>query len=511
MVRDRCYHLGSIDDLKQIEASLPKPLHLFHANRSEEVLSYWDSFDWRLYQTGLLLLSSSKEIRLFKEKDGGLFLLTQADLPRASPFFSWDLKAGEMRQSLEAVVDARALCLLMKVRLKREFLQVINEDNKTVVRLFVDEYKMKKNSAQCHLLPRLGIETLRGYEEEAQAIADLLISMGHAAVQSSPYEEALELLSVSPKAYSSKVKIKMNADDSSAEVVRALIAASLHIIKKNTDGILADIDTEFLHDQRVAIRRLRSLIGQLDGVFSSEIHHRFKSEFGELSRMSNAVRDLDVWLLEKDAYRTLVPPVLLGGLNIFFKEIKSRRQAEHRRLLEMMQRKKFHKLLEEWERFCQEPSFPKGKCADQGIRALAESRLKKSFAKICKEGQRIDENTPDEEIHRLRLQCKKLRYLFEFFASLFSENHLEQMLAQLKQLQNHLGAFNDLHVQQVWLEDALHSIKKGSEVSAAIGALMGAMYQQQLSAKKLIFGDIRTFIGADTRELMKKLLAQGKK
>jgi CHAD domain-containing protein len=79
----------------------------------------------------------------------------------------------------------------------------------------------------------------------------------------------------------------------------------------------------------------------------------------------------------------------------------------------------------------------------------------KRYRRIVKKGSKISETTPDEKLHELRIDCKKLRYLLEFFTSLFPENEMKKLVKQLKQLQENLGDFNDLSVQQEFLVNHL--------------------------------------------------------
>jgi CHAD domain-containing protein len=64
------------------------------------------------------------------------------------------------------------------------------------------------------------------------------------------------------------------------------------------------------------------------------------------------------------------------------------------------------------------------------------------------EGDAIDENSPSEALHDLRKSCKKLRYLMEFFQSLYPENQIKQFIKNLKGLQEVLGDFQDYAVQE---------------------------------------------------------------
>jgi CHAD domain-containing protein len=52
----------------------------------------------------------------------------------------------------------------------------------------------------------------------------------------------------------------------------------------------------------------------------------------------------------------------------------------------------------------------------------------------------------------LRIECKKLRYLLEFFRSLCHPDDVERVVKSLKRLQDNLGDFNDLQIQRETLK-----------------------------------------------------------
>ena len=87
----------------------------------------------------------------------------------------------------------------------------------------------------------------------------------------------------------------------------------------------------------------------------------------------------------------------------------------------------------------------------------------------------------------MRIECKKLRYLLEFFASLFNTDDITLLIKQLKRLQDNLGDFNDLYVQQEKLKDFLQNhvlqIKDSQQVAAAVGGLITGLYQRQIAVR----------------------------
>ena len=117
--------------------------------------------------------------------------------------------------------------------------------------------------------------------------------------------------------------------------------------------------------------------------------------------------------------------------------------------------------------------------------ALAQKFIFKRFKQVLKRGQAIGEDTPDEALHNLRIDCKKLRYLLEFFASLFPKDKMDKLIGYMKKLQDNLGNFNDLSVQQqellTYLNEVLSRSRRADRLlcAAAIGGLIARLHGQQ--------------------------------
>ena len=75
-----------------------------------------------------------------------------------------------------------------------------------------------------------------------------------------------------------------------------------------------------------------------------------------------------------------------------------------------------------------------------------------------------------EAVHRLRIECKKLRYLMEFFAELFPKEEGSAVLRLLRRLQTRLGEFNDALVQQRSLMNYWERKRSGSGVAGRMVA-----------------------------------------
>jgi CHAD domain-containing protein len=109
--------------------------------------------------------------------------------------------------------------------------------------------------------------------------------------------------------------------------------------------------------------------------------------------------------------------------------------------------------------------------------------IRRALGRVLEVGSDIGPDTDPEALHRLRILCKKLRYLITLFRSLFPPEELGPIVAELKQLQSHLGEFNDLHVEQVALRTSAEELMAtGSgppSTLLAMGQLLGRLEGEQ--------------------------------
>ena len=114
---------------------------------------------------------------------------------------------------------------------------------------------------------------------------------------------------------SSKPKFRLPKGTRSDAAGRIALNALAEIAEANLPGTLDDLDTEFLHDLRVSIRRARSVLRELDGVFEPTARARLREDLKWAQQLTGPTRDLDVQLLEWDglvAHVGVVAPATSG-------------------------------------------------------------------------------------------------------------------------------------------------------------------------------------------------------
>jgi CHAD domain-containing protein len=277
----------------------------------------------------------------------------------------------------------------------------------------------------------------------------------------------------------------MRADEATKIVLRFL----LQVMRVNEENLEKDLDTEFLHDYRVALRRTRSALSQMKRLFPREIIRRFRKGLSSVAKISNQLRDLDVHLLNENACKEMLPASLRDDIDPLFDHLRKKRSRVFREVIRRGKSRTYRKLFREWDRFLREPGtdFPTAPDAALPIRDVAQRRIRKQYERILKEGGRVLEDPKRERMHLLRIQCKELRYLMEFFSRLFPRRKIRVLIGQLKKLQDLLGTCNDLSVQKQCLLDAARELRKTGRQSKktpmAIGILAGTLNRKKLTLK----------------------------
>ena len=141
---------------------------------------------------------------------------------------------------------------------------------------------------------------------------------------------------------------------------------------------------------------------------------------------------------------------------------------------------------------------------------LADRRIRKAYNNVVHEGRSIDENSASERLHELRKSCKKLRYLLEFFQSLYPRETIKPLIRSLKDLLENLGDFQDLEVQTHTLQHYAAEMTRAGETQSdtllAIGALIDRLATRQQDARDAFEDTFAGFDGKDHRRALTRLL-----
>jgi len=468
---------------------------------------FYDTFDWRLYAAGWQLEIERLERggcrATCRALGNGRWLSQQLD--RVPERLS-DWPAGPVRELLTGLVGLREPVLVVRLSGAREHYSVLNEEDKIISRLSIDDWRICRGSRRLEKAPdsRVFLTPLKGWEKEtAQAAASVKTQCVRPA-PCSLLDSSLSISGRQPLDYSSKLRLELDPAWDAATALRHILLHLLDTMRANEAGVKKDIDTEFLHDFRVAVRRTRSALSQVKGVFSPDSVAAFREEFTWLGRATGPKRDLDVHLLEFNAQKALLPDQLKDDLEPLRPFLESKRDEAGRALNEVLTSDRYRRLVREWRRFLKAGrQSDAGPAAAKPVKDVADERIWKVFRKAIREGGAVTDESPPEDLHELRKTCKKLRYLMEFFRSLYPERGIGKNIKQLKRLQDNLGEFQDQAVQMAALRAHADEISRQSgepKTLLAIGALIERIADQHVRTRAEFSERFGRFAGPGSRK-----------
>ena len=292
-------------------------------------------------------------------------------------------------------------------------------------------------------------------------------------------------------------------------------AAGCHRLLDNMvaheDGVRRGLGSEFLHDFRVSLRRTRSLLSQLDKVFAPAAAAHFRREFKWLGSITGTVRDLDVTLLKMDQFRAALPAGSGEDLAPLSEWLRRQRDTEHRRLLIALGSRRYGKLVDDWRAFLDGGIAGDSPPADarRSVVDVACAHIWRAYRLVHQGGRNINADASAEALHELRIDCKKLRYLLEFFRDLYDEDDIAPLLKSLKRLQSNLGEFNDLEVQQCTLQRFAPQMEAQEPASVrcqlAIARLLDYLLRQQSNERQRLATSFERFSAGDIRAQFERL------
>jgi CHAD domain-containing protein len=475
-----------------------------------ERLTILDTFDWRLFNNSLALYGSDSDLALHHLSENTMI---EGARIRSQPVFIWDFPDSRLKEVLAPIIRVRALLKRAEIVSHSTSYRVMNPDEKTVARFVHEELRLKPDIVSAHLT----LKQVRGYPGYFRTLVNQFNDMGFPTIgEEDVYLEILEAADQKPGDYSTKFKIQldpnMRADDATKIVLRFL----LKIIKSNEEGIKADLDTEFLHDFRVAIRRTRSALSQIKSVFPQETTARFRRDFAALGKLSNSLRDMDVYLLNERSYKAMLPSALRDDIEPLFDHLRAKRLEALKVVVGSLNSKQLSRTLRDWEALLNEPSKNSHSAPNAAVPiiVLARKRVYKRYRNVVKLGRSSLENTRDDLLHQLRLECKKLRYLMEFLASLFPYPKISVLINQLKNLQDNLGNFQDVCVQDEYLQTITDELPisdaKSKRTILAIGSLIGTLGRKNQTERGSFSKIFTDFASDSNRKLFQELFASKK-
>jgi CHAD domain-containing protein len=472
------------------------------ASRPRRVRRLWlDTFDWRLFEAGLSLQRERESKRAWlRLSDLEGRELARAPVSAAELRFAAALPEA-LAERLSPLLGVRALLPLTETATTVEDVAVLDSLDKTVVRLVFEQPRIGAAPLPWSLL----VQAVRGYESWFERVMTQLGAVaGLRQDERPPVATLLRASGLAPGRRAEAAGHGLSREAPAGMSFRTILGRQLATVETNLDGVRRDLDVEFLHDMRVAIRRSRTALKLARGALPPAEVEPLRVELGWLGQITTPVRDLDVQILDLPE---LVAPLAEGArkdlepLGCF---LARRREEAFGTLAAGLASERFASVLESWRKVANAPvattgtvaaapaasgtaatgtgpeASEPGRAAAGGSEAggseetaptgeVSDDRIARCFRKVLRRGRRIGPDSEPAAFHDLRKRCKELRYMLEFFAELYDKEKLSALVRQLKDLQDNLGELHDREVQ-------LHELRELAEAMGAAGVEPGCIF-----------------------------------
>lgn len=444
---------------------------------------YLDTFDFRLHDAGLELFAEDDRLVL-RDATSGEMVASAAWRAGAGNgalrIFARDLDSGELRDRVTALTEPRALLEAARVRVVQHELAARDGDGRLVARVRSEAMALRRNGREC-AVRFLRIDTPADRSDaDAKATARLVTASGYRPSAFSAYDLVLVAAGRRPRRASRDILDGTSPMRAAAAVI---FERELAVMERNERGILEDIDPEFLHDYRVALRRTRTALRLFKGAFTVEEFRDFRARFAALSRPTGMLRDLDVHLGARDEYAQWVPPSLRDHLVPAFDSLARQRDERRAQLSSVLSSRGYALLKRDWRRALARlrRGEPAGLMADEMALPVAREAIATRYKRlrdIATDAEALDAVT----LHRARVQSKRFRYVLEFFAAPLGEPASKAAKA-IERLQDALGEYHDTGVLEPLLQAELHGMPVNDENAVLRAAALGA-WMARLDARR---------------------------
>jgi CHAD domain-containing protein len=319
----------------------------------------------------------------------------------------------------------------------------------------------------------LQLEGVRGFDQALQKAHKKMVT---AAIPVRVFADELEERLQQIAAGESVEQPQLDPAERAGEATISLLSAATSEMLAHTSGLLQDIDTEFLHQYRVHLRKIRSLLKESRSVIDTASLQPHLAFFKRLSALTTPVRDYDVHLLMVDDWsRRHHEHALVNQLQPLKQLIGGKRKKSWNTLVRFLSSEEYQCAMTAWQRYLNSGSSSEKSIT---VRELAARRIQKCYKDLLSDGRKLDKASPDEAFHDLRLDMKRLRYLLEYFAPIFPTRDYALIFKQARTLQSVLGDFHDITVQKSVLMHYADELQERGSTAPGTFVCLGFLLQE---------------------------------
>lgn len=411
--------------------------------------TYYDTPDKSLLRAGITVRVRSEgrghtqTVKTAGTRVAGLFTRGEWEEPLASSVLDTSLLGATGLPPLQDKAVIAALRPLFTTMVNRTIIRLAGPDWEAELALdkgFVAAGETQQDIAEAEL------ELVRGQHSTLYEMARTIAEAVPARLLTvSKSDRGHELASgKSPEPVKSK-PVELTATTPAGQAFTAIAGNCLHQVLANERCLLATGDPEAIHQMRVALRRLRSAIKIFRAIVAGPQLETAREEIAWLLSHLGPARDSHVFL------SSIPEDPNTRELREYWTAIA---ESDHRKALEAIGSQRFTILMLDLGAWAAAGDWVRADCPgrDAPLAPLAAMVLTKCRKRLRKAGGRKLADLTPEDLHRVRILGKQMRYAGEFFAPLTPGKAATRFLTETARLQNLLGEINDIAVAAARLD-----------------------------------------------------------
>lgn len=251
-----------------------------------------------------------------------------------------------------------------------------------------------------------------------------------------------------------KFKKKIKPKDNLLKAVEKMIQNGLNEIINAYDYLLTHLeDPEGVHQIRVRIRKLRAVLDFFTPIFQEVKYLEQQEKFREMGQQFGVVRQLDV-LLEEIKIIENTGIISIGDFRFLKNKINKKREDAFRDITDNLTNDQFAlDVLDIWVWLLNQPWEKDVSILKLSVKKYSDMRLGIWLKKIDKSMKNLNMEH-QEEIHKVRIKSKKMRYVIEQLSPILNKD-TQKSINKFEKLQDDLGYFHDVYANKILLEQLI--------------------------------------------------------
>lgn len=460
--------------------------------------AYFDSSDWRFYRAGYALRARSvgkagkrleATLKSFGTEDEGLRRrheineLIDTAAPSKDIARAIERAAGEVGMRVRVALGKHHLRKLFDVNTSRSRI-VVRSEGALLAEIALDDVTIAARSRRAPVRIRRVEVELRpapspAAEERLNAlIEDFRESCGLQPATLSKFEAGLSAQNWQPgfvvELGQPDSAEHVGAEPTIGELAFAVMREHFAQFLLHEPGARLGEAPEHVHRMRVATRRLRAAMSLFRN-YLPEGAERLRIGLGWVAQALGGVRDLDVQLERVRDWRAGEDEIDADTLDSLEALLGAQRDPARVRLLHALDSARYEHFVSDYMAMLRSGPNSSAHASSEAARRARQEMpglILRRYAKVRTYGDAIDADSPAQELHELRIQCKRLRYALEFAATLYPKA-VRYYAPRLVELQDLLGAHQDAFVAIAQLRDLslLHQRELPTQTIFALGEI----------------------------------------